>query len=442
VKLYDYQDEGVHFLMARRRAYLADVPGLGKTAQALIAAKSIGLTPIVVAPAVAVPVWWDEARKWDVPVADVMSYTKLARAWESVNVRELYSHPELIILDEAHYCKSPKAKRTRAALSVARNARRSWLLSGSPMPNDPTELWTVFSALWPERIPAPAREYAGWRDRFTKWSYRPGPGRRMIPKIWGVRNGSELREMCDGIMLRRHVSDVNLQLPPLLGAAKAAPISDILIEERHQAVVVMYHHKDTGAYLRHKLKVGGYVIHGFDGSTPQNVRASEVRSFQLGKYRRAFVVQQQAGGIAITLTAASEIVLVEPDWSPEVNAQAVKRVHRISQDQPVRARIFKVEGSLDEGIMDNLARKIRLGLVLSICAGQQGTTLWRGIQVQNPSRKWQSVAPRFLNEKEAAGVRDRFRLNAYVTEEDIAPPASFRTPVPREASNLALDPRG
>jgi hypothetical protein len=62
--------------------------------------------------------------------------------------------------------------------------------------------------------------------------------------------------------------------------------------------------------------------------------------------------------------------------------------------------------------------------------------------VQNPSRKWQSVAPRFLNEKEAAGVRDRFRLNAYVTEEDIAPPASFRTPVPREASNLALDPRG
>jgi SNF2 family DNA or RNA helicase len=391
VKLYDYQDEGVHFLMARRRAYLADVPGLGKTAQALIAAKSIGLTPIVVAPAVAVPVWWDEARKWDVPVADVMSYTKLARAWESVNVRELYSHPELIILDEAHYCKSPKAKRTRAALSVARNARRSWLLSGSPMPNDPTELWTVFSALWPERIPAPAREYAGWRDRFTKWSYRPGPGRRMIPKIWGVRNGSELREMCDGIMLRRHVSDVNLQLPPLrlnvvplpadvdlareleartdlmtaevrrmLGAAKAAPISDILIEERHQAVVVMYHHKDTGAYLRHKLKVGGYVIHGFDGSTPQNVRASEVRSFQLGKYRRAFVVQQQAGGIAITLTAASEIVLVEPDWSPEVNAQAVKRVHRISQDQPVRARIFKVEGSLDEGIMDNLARKIRM----------------------------------------------------------------------------------
>ncbi len=73
-----------------------------------------------------------------------------------------------------------------------------------------------------------------------------------------------------------------------------------------------------------------------------------------------FVVQQQAGGVAITLTAASEIVLVEPDWSPEVNAQAIKRVHRISQRNPVRARIFKVEESLDDGIMEGLARKIAM----------------------------------------------------------------------------------
>jgi hypothetical protein len=51
---------------------------------------------------------------------------------------------------------------------------------------------------------------------------------------------------------------------------------------------------------------------------------------------------------------------------------------------------------------------------------QSAATGFSGWSVQNPSRKWQSVAPRFLNEKEAAGVRDRFRLNAYVTEEEAA----------------------
>jgi SWI/SNF-related matrix-associated actin-dependent regulator 1 of chromatin subfamily A len=226
VKLYDYQEEGVRFLMDRRRAYLADVPGLGKTAQALLAAKRLGMNPVVVAPAVAVPVWYDEARKWDTSVTAI-SYTKLAMdpdaAWLLQN--------DVVILDEAHYVKSPKAKRTRAALSLARGASRAWLLSGSPMPNDPTELWTVFTALWPERIPAPAREYNGWRDRFTKWSYMPGPGRRMIPKIWGVRNGSEIREMLRPVMLRRHVSDVSLQLPPL--RLNVVPLPADAADHRH-----------------------------------------------------------------------------------------------------------------------------------------------------------------------------------------------------------------
>jgi SNF2 family DNA or RNA helicase len=390
LRLYDYQDAGVHFLMNRDRAYLADVPGLGKTAQALIAAKVKGLSPLVIAPAVAIPVWQDEARKWGVELADVVSYSKLARdpyPWQASMLPST-----VVVLDEAHYTKSPKAKRTKAALTLARQASHAWLLSGSPMPNDPTELWTVFTALWPERIPSYAKSFEAWRNHFTSWSYVDyGHGRRVV-KVWGTKNGLELREMVRGVMLRRHLADVNLQLPSLrlnvvplpadadldrelelqpdtlqtpevrriLGEHKAAPISDVLINEQHRAVVVMYHHKNTGAYLRQKLEAGGYVVYGFDGSTPSHTRGEQVEAFQKGTFRAAFVVQQQAGGVAITLTRASEIVLVEPDWSPEVNAQAIKRVHRIGQTNPVRARLFKVEGSLDEGIMEGLARKIAM----------------------------------------------------------------------------------
>lgn len=393
MKLYPYQIHGARFLADRRRAYLADVPGLGKTAQAIRASKLIApRNVLVVAPAVALPVWHQEWQRWWPRGADrirVVSYTKLAMDLADKREPPVY---DTVILDEAHYTKSPHAHRTAAALRVAAAAKRSaWLLSGSPMPNDPTELWTAFRFLWPDRIPRGISTYEGWRDHFTSWHRQPVGrfGNRTIAKVTGVRNGAELRDMLRGIMLRRHVKDVGLQLPPLrlhvvplpaderlaeeleafqivetpvvrrlLGAAKVAPITDTLIDEALPAVVVMYHHKDTGKYLRYKLSKGGYEIFGFDGSTPTDKRAEQVEAFQAGTKRAAFVVQQQAGGVAITLTRANEIVLVEPDWSPEVNAQAIKRVYRIGQDQPVRARMFSVTGSLDEGIMAGLARKI------------------------------------------------------------------------------------
>lgn len=393
MRLYDYQDEGAHFLAARDRAYLADVPGLGKTAQVIEAAGMLNLKRVFVAcPAVAVPVWEEEWDKWGATAhLHAMSYTKMARGGY---LRDMY--PNAVVLDEAHYAKNPDAKRTDAALSYAQQAPRAWLVSGSPMPNDPRELFAPFSYLWPDRIPDQAWSYGAWTDYFCEgFTVDYGWGRKGF-KVTGVRNGRVLRSMLDGIMLRRHVRDVCLELPPLnlytvplpanptfaaelermgdletatgrrvLGEHKAPRIAKLLVSEinddrAYRAVVVMYHHKATGALLRRIFEEAGIQVWGFDGSTPQQARAEQVRQFQQSGERRAFVVQQMAGGTAITLTAASEIVLVEPDWSPEVNAQAIKRVHRISQTEPVRARIFTVADSLDQAIMANLATKIRM----------------------------------------------------------------------------------
>ena len=70
-----------------------------------------------------------------------------------------------------------------------------------------------------------------------------------------------------------------------------------------------------------------------------------------------FLAQQGAAGTGITLTRASEIVLVEPSWSPAYNEQAIKRIHRIGQEHPCRARLFAVPDSLDAALMVTLARK-------------------------------------------------------------------------------------
>lgn len=398
MKLFDYQELGVRFLASRRRAYLADVPGLGKTAQAIRAIEVIsegGVCPdvLVVCPAVAVPVWTSEWAKWTTfEPPTIVSYSKLARIGPGSPLEKPY---DLVILDEAHYAKSPDALRTKAALRVAERAGRAWLLSGSPMPNDPSELFTVFEYLWPERMPTHIQTFEGWRDHFCRWFPVQITKYRTVPKIVGTHNGAQLRHMVRDIMLRRHVADVDLQLPPLrlhvvplpsdedfageleeliemgeietptvrrlLGEHKAGRIAKIVGDELISPIVLMYHHKDVGKLLRAKLIVRGWRCYGFDGSHTSGQRGREVERFQNDPAGpKVFIVQQQAGGVAITLTAAAEIVLVEPDWSPEVNAQAIKRVHRIGSERPVRARIFSVEGSLDEGIMEALARKIRM----------------------------------------------------------------------------------
>jgi SNF2 family DNA or RNA helicase len=395
MKLYDYQEEGVMFLANRARAYLADVPGLGKTAQALVAADKIDAKDIlVVCPASAVPVWKDEVRKWWPAHMGrsmrVVSYNKLAQPGAIV-----LTQMDLVILDEVHYCKSPQARRTKAALIAAASAKRAWLLSGTPMPNNPSELFTVFEYLWPELIPPDCHTYEDWRDHFCRWYPMKISQYRTVPKIVGTKNGKQLREMVRGVMLRRHLADVNLQLPPLslhvvplpadvtfareletlieqgrietptvrrlLGEHKAPRIARLLIEEDQWPVVVMYHHVNVGAALAVELRNFKPLIRlgGLDGSSTQKQRGDRVQNFQDGKYD-VFIVQQQAGGVAITLTRANSVILLEPDWSPEVNAQAIKRVHRISQTRPTRARLFKVEDSIDEGIIETLARKIRM----------------------------------------------------------------------------------
>jgi len=370
--------------------------GLGKTVQAIRAADQVGSeVPVVVCPASAVPNWEYEIEKWDAQADDwtCVSYaTLIRRNWKKWK-------PDLVILDEFHYCKSPSAKRTRAALGLARqcvrNEGRAWLLSGTPMPNDPTELWSPIKYLWPEIAEEHGCSRAThWRDTFTKC--RPTP---YGLKPYAVKNGAALRRSLNEIMLRRTLDDVGLELSPLrvelsrlprsaasceklaeyeeweetdytstlrrlLGSAKAEPVAKRIIEEldngAYEKIVVLYHHRDVGETLEEQFRTAGYDPVGFNGDTPQGKRQEAIERFQEDADIRVFLAQQTAAGIAINLTAATEIVLLEPAWSPNDNWQAIDRIHRIGQEQPCRARIFALSGTLDEAIMGTIRNKVEM----------------------------------------------------------------------------------
>ena len=93
------------------------------------------------------------------------------------------------------------------------------------------------------------------------------------------------------------------------------------------------------------------------GPTPPKARAAAIDRFQKDDQCRVFIGNIDVAGPGITLTSAANVAFLEASWVPAVNAQAMARAHRIGQVRPVKARFFCCEGSVDEKVMEVVARK-------------------------------------------------------------------------------------
>ena len=115
------------------------------------------------------------------------------------------------------------------------------------------------------------------------------------------------------------------------------------------------HHSDVIDLLETELADYNPAI--IDGRTSQRDREEAVYRFQNDPTCRVFIGQLQAASTAITLTASSNVVFAEADWTPAINAQAAARAHRIGQPSAVVARFALLDGTLDALVMKILARK-------------------------------------------------------------------------------------
>lgn len=156
-----YQEEGIVFLEEKERALLADEPGIGKSMQALRAAR--GKT-LVVAPAMVIDggVWDDEWAKWR-PDLDLhqISYSSLCervtevRPSDGRKIARVIPRPRVdvagpwdtVIFDESHYLKDRKALWTQAAEKIKTD--RLYQLSGSPIPNWAWEIYMALRLIFP-----------------------------------------------------------------------------------------------------------------------------------------------------------------------------------------------------------------------------------------------------------------------------------------------------
>lgn len=409
LELRPYQKEAARFLAERKTALLADEMGLGKTASTIAAIRDLdALTVAVVCPASVREVWPREFEKfW--PMFDRM-FLSVASYEQIPKLRVPPGKFDVLVLDEAHYLKNAKARRTQAVYGkegLIGKARRVYALSGTPMPNNPGELWPTLRALAPETILGKKGKPMAYWPFVHKYCRVKDNGFGL--QILGAKNHDKLNAALRPFMLRRLKRDVAGDLPPIsfadlpvAGQLPALPEhehtavayacnnltdDDVLAALRKQAphvaslrrltalakvpgvvewvsewlgavdrqIVLFAHHREVIDAIYDALKTK-HAVGRITGGTPAGVRGQVVDAFQAGKVR-VFVGQIQAAGTGITLTAASDVVFVEASWTPADNAQAAMRVHRIGQDLPCLVRFAVLPGSIDDRVAAVLRRK-------------------------------------------------------------------------------------
>lgn len=432
-ELFPYQEEGARFLAARPRAGLFDKPRVGKTPQAIRALDYRQADRnIIVCPAAVREGWvrefqrfgtrrrrvvkgnsihdfvaWANGR-WDTLVC---SYDMAVR-WTPY-VADRCELLDAVVLDEGHRLKAPATRRSLAMLGAGSDgldglamwAEAGWWLTGTPVPNDPMDIYTFLRF---------ARVMPLMQDDFRKRYMH------VRSATYGIRTRAkddmapELRALIGNNSMTRALGDTGVNLPPiflttypvdgsveavrqmilshpgldakivevlqagkgfrgldgehiatlrrLIGEAKAVPYSQMLVEELDSGldkIVVFAHHKSVLATVKRVLDAGGIRCGMVVGETSERDRQAAMDAFQTRPEMRVLLCNIRTAGEGLNLTAACHIDMLESDWAPMQNFQALMRVYGMTQTRNVLARTIFLANSFDEVIAEIIADKTR-----------------------------------------------------------------------------------
>jgi len=293
----------------------------------------------------------------------------------------------ILIADEVHKAQGGvTTQRGKAFLNLAQKAEFLFQLSGTPMRND--RALNIFPLLEACNHPI-AQNFFSFRERYCikREIYRKG--KEPIAVYDGIQNEGELRNRIGDVLFVKKKIDC-LDLPEkiyqwrhvencltgeladdleqlieeylnekswkedfsdsyfdelrrrakfqvirrLTSLAKVDGTCDIAqdILDQGESVVICTSFLEPLHKIAEKFKdYGVSIIHG--GIKAED-RGQMVKDFQSGK-KRVFVFTIEAGGVGITLTKASYIIMHDRTWVPGDVDQAIDRVHRISQDKTV-----------------------------------------------------------------------------------------------------------
>lgn len=425
--LRSYQVKGFKWLKAISSygfgGILADEMGLGKTIQTislLLSEKDFG-TSIIVCPTSLLYNWKEEIDKFAPDLKTLVlwgskddrkelfenidKYDVIITSYPLVR-RDLENYKDIdfnyIILDEAQQIKNPRSQNAEGVKSL--KGRRRFALTGTPIENSLTELWSIFDFIMPG--------YLGGHNRFIVKYETP------VSKYKDKWAAEELKRRVLPFILRRLKKDVIKELPPkiehnivvemteeqkklyasyvsaykeeldatirekgLNGAkikilsaltrlrqiccdpstfvqgydgesGKMKALYEVLensIDEGHKILVFSQFTSVLKNISRDLNKMG--VDHSYlDGSVPSFMRMEMVKDFNKGD-KKVFLISLKAGGSGLNLTSADIVIHFDPWWNPAVEDQATDRAHRIGQKNRVEVIKLVAKGSIEEKIL-------------------------------------------------------------------------------------------
>ncbi|WP_293952354.1 DEAD/DEAH box helicase [uncultured Corynebacterium sp.] len=450
--LRPYQEDGFRWLALLHDlglgGVLADDMGLGKTIQTLALMaharkehrENSGF--LVVAPSSVVSVWRDEAarflpdlkvvvldktaakRKTPVPSdADIVitSYA-IARIDEQIFASSSWQG---LIVDEAQFVKNHTTRTFRAILGIAQQAQFRLAITGTPMENSLSDLWSLCALTAPGLFPHfkefkaqfitpieadPSAELAAERMRQLRRRIAPFMLRRAKEQVATdlpdkIENTVVLplqpahRKLYDAVLQRERKKvlklldqdlDSNrmtifrsltllrmLALDPQIvdednAAIPSTKLEDLLerleiiVGAKNHQVIVFSQFTSFLGRVAERLDGAGISFSYLDGATRD--RSDAIKRFR-EEGASVFLISLKAGGFGLTLTEADYVFLLDPWWNPAAEKQAIDRAHRIGQRNNVMVYRMVSEGTIEEKVLQLQKRKAALFHALTTGTG-------------------------------------------------------------------------
>ncbi len=424
--LRPYQTYGYKWIRTLENAgfagILADEMGLGKTLQMISVLledykeDSSRSPSLIVCPASLVYNWKEEFQKFApdlkvTPIAGstvvrkkamaekdtkvyIISYDLLKRSITEFSDKQFW----YAVLDEAQYIKNTGAAVSKAVKTL--KAEHRFALTGTPIENRLSELWSIFDFLMPgflydrktfeqrfeipivrnedkeasekvKNMTAPfilrrkkADVLRDLPERLEEVRYVPISGEQeklYSAEVVRLKNmigqpdesGAKIRIFAELTRIREICCDPSLLFEDYHGeSAKREALTELIqqaIDGGHR-MLIFSQFTSMLALIEQDLKQAGIEYYILTGSTSKEKRIQLVHSFNEGRVP-VFLISLKAGGTGLDLTGADTVIHYDPWWNLAAQNQATDRAHRIGQTKQVTVYRLITKGTIEEKIL-------------------------------------------------------------------------------------------
>lgn len=425
--LLNHQREGIEFLTARGSGLLAFEQGLGKTLVVIEAFRRLlesgeAEKLLVVCPNSLKQNWVAEFKKFaphfSVEVVSgpprvrrtafgrskarvVITSYETARAETAALIALCQRQRTALVLDESHAAKNWRSQTSSAMRAVAPYSSFRWLLSGTPVTNTASDLFTQIQILEPSKTPLgsaeafaarieddptaafaqstfdrlilrrtkeqcldlPEKTYLDIRVELPDWQRRIYDQMRddMVSEVQGMTGeqytayaSTALSKLTRLIQIASNPSLIFPELDRQPGKFEALDgLMADLLSVPGRKVILWSNYIRTIEQLMRRFP-GSVAIYG---ATPVEERQELARRFQEDPDTRLLIANPAAAGTGFTLTAASYTVYESLSWRYDHYAQSQDRNHRIGQTKPVTYVRLLAADTIEEAVVVALERK-------------------------------------------------------------------------------------